>query len=248
MEEIRNIRLDLAYDGSRYHGWQRQKNVITIQALLEEKLKNMLGAAVILIAAGRTDAGVHALSQTCNFKTKSKLDPGTISRGLNALLPEDILIKRAVYVMENFHARYGAKNKTYEYRLLNRPEPDIFLRYYTWHIPQKLDLAAMEACLPHLRGRHDFSSFKSSGSNIKNPIREMMRADLVRGEDGHLTLIFQADGFLRHMVRNMVGTLVQVGRGKWDPGGFAHILGAKDRRAAGKKSPPQGLFLTGIQY
>lgn len=248
MEEGRNIRLDLAYDGGRYHGWQRQKKAITIQALLEDKLQTILDEAIILTAAGRTDAGVHALNQTCNFRTDSKLNPGTIRRALNALLPDDILINRAFYVTQNFHARYGAKAKTYEYRLLNRPEPDIFLRYYTWHIPQELDLAAMEACLPILRGLHDFSSFKSTGSGIKNPVRDMLRAELVRGVEGRVTLVFQADGFLRHMVRNIVGTLVQVGRGRLDPGGFGRILDAKDRQAAGKKSPPQGLFLKGVQY
>ncbi|MFH0844182.1 MAG: tRNA pseudouridine(38-40) synthase TruA [Pseudomonadota bacterium] len=248
MDAKKNIRLILEYDGTRYSGWQRQKGMPTIQEMLEGALHRIIQEPVTVMASGRTDAGVHALHQVCHFITRSNLDPGALKRGLNSLLPDDIHIKEAGYCPLDFHSRFSVKSKTYEYRILNRIEQDVFLRSYVWHIRTKLDLNGLQRCCQILLGRHDFSSFRSSGSGNINPVREMMRAQLELTEQGILHFIFEADGFLRHMVRNIVGTLVEVGRGKRDFEEFKRILASKDRRKAGQKAPPQGLFLTDVRY
>lgn len=244
----KNIRLILAYDGSHYHGWQRQKNRLTIQGIIEEKIQVMVGEPVTLIASGRTDAGVHAVNQVCNFITRSHISPESIKNGLNSLLSDDILVRDAQYVPIEFHARYDAKSKIYEYRILNRKEPDLFQRKYHWHIRGPLDTDEMAKCLTLLVGRYDFSSFRSSGSGNINPVRSLMRAELHVPEDGHLKVIVEADGFLRHMVRNIVGTVVEVGLGKISCGRFKEIFASKDRRLAGIKAPAQGLFLMHVKY
>ena len=248
MAEDKNIKLILEYDGSRYHGWQRQAGLPTLQEMLENKIKTMTGETVSLIASGRTDAGVHALNQVANFKTFTHLDPVTLRKGLNALLPADIFIKQAEYAPVDFNSRYSAKSKVYEYRVLNRSEPDIFLRSYTWHIANALNLEKMAACLSLLIGRHDFSSFKSSGSGILNPVREIIEAEIQGLEDGLLTFSFEADGFMRHMVRNIMGTVVEAGRAKIDVHEFKEIFETRDRRKAGIKAPSQGLFLKMVKY
>lgn len=248
MEEKKNIRLILEYDGSLYHGWQRQKGVSTIQGVMEDRIRMMIKDPVKLIASGRTDAGVHALNQACHFITRSKIDPESFRRGLNSLLPNDIVIKKTEYAPLDFHSRYHAKSKTYEYRILNQEQPNIFLRNYTWHIRGKLELMEMERCLSFLEGKHDFSSFRSSGSGNMNPVREMMRAEIHGPEEGIIRLVFEADGFLRHMVRNIVGTVFEVGRGRIGFDKFVEIFQSKDRRMAGIKAPPQGLFLIEVRY
>ena len=245
----KNIRLILAYDGNRYHGWQRQNNGVTIQEVIEEKLAIMCKAPVKLISSGRTDAGVHALSQVCNFKTRSPIEPEAIKRGLNALLPNDIYVKKAGYTPHEFHARYSAISKTYEYRILNRKSPDIFLRQYVWHIRSPLDKNEMAKCLSILKGSHDFSAFKSSGSNNTNPVRSIFRADLQGPEkEDIIRVVIEADGFLRHMVRNIIGTVVEVGLGKMKLDAFREVLNSKNRQSAGIKAPAQGLFLVSVHY
>jgi tRNA pseudouridine38-40 synthase len=248
MPEEKNIKLILEYDGSRYHGWQRQTGMTTIQEVVEEKIKTMTGETVNVIASGRTDAGVHALYQVANFKTCTHLPPVTLRKGLNALLPEDIFVKQVDDVPMDFNSRYSAKTKIYEYRILNRKEPDIFLRLYAWHISAALNLEKMARCLSQLLGRHDFTSFKSSGSGIVNPVREMTKADMIGPEDDLLHFLFEADGFMRHMVRNIIGTVVEVGRGKIDVDAFMDIFHSRDRKKAGLKAPPQGLFLKMVKY
>lgn len=248
MAEEKNIKLILEYDGSRYHGWQRQASLPTLQEMLENKIKMMTGETISLIASGRTDAGVHALYQVANFKTFTHLDPVTLRKGLNALLPADIFIKQAEYVPLDFNSRFSAKSKVYEYRVLNRREPDIFLRAYAWHITYALNLEKMAASLSLLIGRHDFSSFKSSGSGILNPVREIMKAEIHDLEDGLLTFTFEANGFMRHMVRNIMGTVIQTGRGKMDVHKFKEIFESRDRRKAGIKAPSEGLFLKLVKY
>lgn len=248
MATQKNIRLILAYDGSRYHGWQRQKNAQTIQGVLEDGIQRMTGQPATLIASGRTDAGVHALHQVCHFNTRSDISPESFQRGLNSLVPPDIFIREAAYASPDFHARYGAKSKTYEYRILNRRQPDVFLRFYSWHIRVGLNVDEMKKCLNLLPGRRDFSSFRSSGSGNIDPVRDMTRAEIRTSEGGLLCLLFEADGFLRHMVRNVVGTIVDVGLGKMDAEDFGKILVARDRREAGIKAPAQGLFLKMVRY
>ena len=245
----KNIKLILTYDGSHYHGWQRQNNGVTIQEVVEEKLETMCGGPIKLIASGRTDAGVHATGQVCNFKTGSDIEPGAIKRGLNSLLPDDIHVNAVDYVPGEFHARYSAISKIYEYRILNRAAPNVFLRQHLWHIRMPLDKEAMANCLAILKGRHDFSTFKSSGSNNTNPVRTISRAELSGPDkDEILRIIIEADGFLRHMVRNIVGTVVEVGLGRMVMDEFRAVLESKDRQAAGIKAPAQGLFLISVRY
>jgi tRNA pseudouridine38-40 synthase len=246
--EEKTVRLVLEYDGSRYFGWQRQKREPTIQAILEEAIHHMTGEFSPLIGSGRTDAGVHALHQVCHFRTRSEMPAESLKKGLNALTPRDIFVKEADYAPSGFHARYGAKSKIYEYRVLNRTDPDVFLRAYAWHVPHQLDFKAMEKCMTLLPGRRDFSSFRSSGSGNINPIREMMRSELHRCGDSLVRFLFEASGFLRHMVRNIVGTVVEVGRGKFTTDEFSDIFRARDRRLAGTTAPPQGLYLIMVKY
>jgi tRNA pseudouridine38-40 synthase len=246
--EEKNIRLVLAYDGSRYFGWQRQKHEPTIQGVLEEAIHRMTGDNSPLIASGRTDAGVHALHQVCHFKTHSELPAESLKRGLNALTPEDILVKEVEYVPSDFHSRYSAKSKAYEYRVLNRHDPDVFLRAYAWHVPYRLDFEVMEKCVALLLGRHDFASFRSSGSGNINPEREMVRSELHLSGEGLVRFLFEASGFLRHMVRNIVGTVIQVGWGRFTYDDFSAIFRARDRRLAGLKAPPHGLYLAMVKY
>jgi tRNA pseudouridine38-40 synthase len=251
MEETnaeKNIRLVLAYDGSRYHGWQRQKNGLTVQEVLEDKIETIVQRRVRVTASGRTDAGVHALHQVCNFLIRSCISPEAMRKGLNSLLPEDIFVKVCEQAPLTFHARYSAKSKIYEYRLLNRKDPDIFGRRYLWHVPVALRLGEMRRCLALLVGRHDFSSFRSTGSGNIDPTRCIRRAELQVCEGGVLKVVIEADGFLRHMVRNIVGTVVEVGLGKRDFDSFGRIFESKDRRLAGMKAPPQGLYLVNVLY
>ncbi|MCD6295076.1 MAG: tRNA pseudouridine(38-40) synthase TruA [Deltaproteobacteria bacterium] len=245
---LRNIRLVFAYDGSRYHGWQRQNNGLTIQAVIEERLQLMMQSPVKLLASGRTDAGVHALNQVCNFKTPSQIPVDTLKRGLNALLPPDILVKEATVVPLEFHSRYRAKSKLYEYRILNRQDPDIFRRNVLWHIRFPLDVETMSECLSIIEGTHDFSAFKSSGSANTDPVRTILSNCIESDKDGVLRIIVEGNGFLRHMVRNIVGTLVETGTGRMDLKRFAEVLESGDRRMAGRKAPPQGLFLVAVKY
>jgi tRNA pseudouridine38-40 synthase len=245
---LRNIRFVVAYDGTRYHGWQRQKNGLTIQAVIEERLQLMTQSPVKLLASGRTDAGVHALNQVCNFKTPSQIPIDTLKRGLNALLPPDILVKEATVVPLEFHSRYRAKSKIYEYRILNRQNPDIFRRNVLWHIRLPLDVETMSECLPIIKGTHDFSAFKSSGSANTDPVRTILSTCIESDEDGVLRIIVEGNGFLRHMVRNIIGTLVEAGTGRMDLKRFAEVLESGDRQMAGRKAPPQGLFLVAVKY
>ena len=244
----KNIKLILAYDGTKYHGWQRQKKDTTIQGIIEDMIQKMTGEQVKLISSGRTDAGVHAVNQVCNFITGSNLDPETIKKGLNSLLPDDILIKKAACMPLEFHSRHCAKSKTYNYRILNSKAPDIFRRNYLWHIRVPLKKNKMAKCLPIILGRHDFTSFKSSGSGNTDPVRSVIRAEFHNLEDGLFSFHIEANGFLRHMVRNIVGTLVEVGLGKMDVNRFKEVFDSKNRCLAGKMAPPQGLFLLNVQY
>ncbi|MCF8143787.1 MAG: tRNA pseudouridine(38-40) synthase TruA [Deltaproteobacteria bacterium] len=244
----KNIKLMVAYDGTRYHGWQRQKNAMTLQEVMEAQIRVMTGEAHNLIASGRTDAGVHALNQVCNFVTRSSIPPQSFQKGLNSLLPDDIFIKDVRCVPIQFHSRYSAKSKIYEYRILNSETRDIFQRNFLWQIRPPLNVEAMAVCLSHLRGSHDFSTFRSSGSSNTDPVRSILAAKIHAPENGRLRIVMEADGFLRHMVRNIVGTLVEVGLGKMGPGRFEEIVSMKDRRLAGIKAPPQGLFLVDVRY
>lgn len=244
----KNIRLILAYDGTRYHGWQRQKNQKTIQEVVEHSIQIITGEQVKLFASGRTDAGVHALNQVCNFTTRSTVPLLAMQKGLNSLLPDDILVKSVDYVPHTFHSRYSARTKIYEYRILNRDSPDIFRRHFLWHIRLPLDIGKMNDCISLLTGTRDFSSFMSAGSGTTSAVRTVSRAEIKGPDQDLFRIVIEADGFLRHMVRNIVGTAVEAGLGRISQERFREIIDLKDRKTAGPKAPARGLFLVEVRY
>lgn len=248
MERVRTIKLTIEYDGTNYQGWQTQPKRKTLQGVLEEKLKQITGEEVHVIGSGRTDAGVHALGQVAHFKTRTKIEVPSLQRALNSLLPKDILVMRVEEVGKEFHARRQAKSKLYEYRILNQPLRSVFHRFYSWHIPQRLDLEEMKKATKLLIGEQDFSSFQSSGSSPKTSVRKVLRARWKNDREGVLRFEIEANGFLKQMVRAIVGTLVEVGRGKLSPEEFQKIIQSKDRRKAGPTAPPHGLFLKEVRY
>ncbi len=244
----RNIKLVLEYDGSGYHGWQRQAGPLSIQEVIESRLGVMLGKGVGIHASGRTDAGVHAKGQVVNFHTRTSLKPDEILRGLNSLLPDDIVVLRAEEVDGSFHARFSAVSKVYEYHVLNRPVPSALLRNYAWHVRRPLAPAPMEECLKRICGRNDFSAFTASGSPTSSTERNMLRAELERPRPDLLKFTYEANGFLRRMVRNLTGTIVEVGKGKRTAYDFERIIRSGDRKQAGMTAPGHGLYLISVNY
>jgi tRNA pseudouridine38-40 synthase len=250
----RNIKLLLAFDGTRYAGWQKQKSMQTVQGVIEEKLQIMTGEEISLHGAGRTDAGVHALGMVANYHTKATIPCLGFYRGLNSMLPMDIRVLEASEVEMNFHARIDAKVKTYWYFFNNSEIQLPTERLYAAHFFADLDFEAMRHGLAYLVGKHDFSSFEGSGSrdqisSKRGAVRTVIEASLeALGTSGNHRLIITGDGFLRHMVRNIVGTILEVGKGKLSQNDIAAILAAKDRAAAGPTAPAAGLFLKEIFY
>jgi tRNA pseudouridine38-40 synthase len=248
LQAKRNFKLVLEYDGCNYHGWQRQQGVLTIQEVLEARLEVMLGDTIGARASGRTDAGVHAWGQVVNFYARTRLMPEDIQRGLNSLLPPDIVVLEADEVPDSFHARFSATSKKYEYLILNRPVPSALSRRSAWHVRRHLHLDPIRECLHSILGCHDFSAFMASGSSVSSTERCMLAAD-VQIRDSHLVVLsFEANGFLRHMVRNIVGTLVEVGKGKRTAEEFIEVLKSKDRGRAGMTAPAHGLYLVNVRY
>ena len=241
------VKLVLEYDGSRYAGWQRQPDQPTVQEAVETALFQLTQETVSVIGAGRTDSGVHALGQVASFRIERQWTPRQWIRGLNARLPDDIAVRSAALASEDFHARYGARGKLYEYRIVNRAERPAVERAFVWHVHKPLDQRAMEQAAVHLIGTHDFSSFEGTLTDNEDPVCHLRQLSLAR--DGDLISIqAYADRFLKHMVRAIVGTLVEVGHGKRTPDSLNTILAAKDRRAAGRTAPPHGLFLARVDY
>jgi tRNA pseudouridine38-40 synthase len=246
---MKNFRLIIEYDGTNYHGWQRQAAEPTVQAEIEQALSVMTRSDITLIGAGRTDAGVHALGQVAHFRCETRLDPTAILKGLNSLLPSDIAICDCRLVPEEFHARFAAQSKIYRYRILNRATRAAVGRNYSWFIHRPLDVRAMQQAAQIIVGRHDFKAFESAGSPRAHTVRHVMAAAWVEEPDqGLLTFQIEADGFLRGMVRNIVGTLVAAGLGKLQPADVAAILASRDRRRAGATAPPRGLFMVTVNY
>ncbi len=245
---MRNIKLVIEYDGTNYHGWQVQPNGLTIQEVIEEKIQIMTRQRVRLTGSGRTDAGVHALGQVANFRTTSTIPIEGFHRGLNSLLPPDIAIQSAEEVDLQFHAQYGAKRKTYRYVILRRESASALFRHYSWRLRGPLDLPAMEEATRCLRGRQDFTSFQGAEADTEDPVREVFQVRWSKKDSDFLHFTMEADGFLKHMVRNIVGTLAEVGKGKRSPEQFGQVLRARDRRQAGMTAPPQGLFLVEVKY
>lgn len=241
------IKLTLEYEGTHYAGWQRQPNQPTIQEALETAITNVTRQTIPVVAAGRTDAGVHAMGQVVSFRIDRDMTAYEWTMALNAHLPSDISVRAVDFPAPEFHARYKAKGKLYRYRILNRSPRPALDRQLLWHVYKPLDDAAMnQAALP-LIGSHDFSSFETQPTENEDPICHLQRLVVIR--EGHeLRIEAYADRFLKQMVRSLVGTLVDVGQGKRAPESFTAILAARDRRAAGKTAPPQGLCLIRVDY
>jgi tRNA pseudouridine38-40 synthase len=242
-----NIKLTVEYDGTNYHGWQIQPSGETIQSVLERAVSTFLRKPTRVIGSGRTDAGVHALGQVVNFHSDKDFDLYRIQRALNALTPEDITIKEVEIVADSFDARRDGRARVYEYRILNRSTPSPFHLNRAWRLHDRLDLEAMRAAIPCLLGEHDFSSFRAAGCDAAHPVRKVYRASLDQ-RDELLVFTIEATAFLRHMVRNIVGTLVDVGRGLRAPQSFRGLLEARDRTKAGATAPARGLFLVQVKY
>lgn len=243
----RRLKLLLAYDGSGYHGWQRQKNAPTVQEALEEALARLLGEEVRVTGSGRTDAGVHALGQWASFTTACPLPLAKLPAALNGLLPGAIRALRAEEAEPGFDARRDACWKRYLYRLYFAWQPSPFAANYAWQLGEELDLAGMEEAAAYLLGPHDFSAFRSSGSTAGSPVRTIYQAGFAcRGRE--LLFYIAGDGFLYHMVRNLVWTLVQVGRGLRSPGSFLEELGSERCTYLNSPAPAAGLYLQQVGY
>lgn len=246
---MRTIRLDLEYDGTHYHGWQVQPNAPTIQETLEKALHPILGDKVRVVGAGRTDAGVHALGQVGHFRTASEREVQALFRGVNSLLPEDIVVKGVTETSPDFHARRSALLKRYEYWILNDPNRSAFHHRFLWHVRTELDVERMQRAAARLIGEHDFSSFQASGGEAgKHAIRHLRLLEIRPFRKGFLRIAAEANAFLRGMVRILTGTLVDVGRGRIEERALPAILEAKDRRVAGRTAPGKGLFLVRVLY
>jgi tRNA pseudouridine38-40 synthase len=243
----RTLKLTLAYDGTRFVGWQRQAKGDSVQGLLEEALARFEGASVTLHGAGRTDAGVHALGQVASVTVHFDHDVAMLQRALNAQLPPDVRVLAVAEMDETFHARFSARSKTYQYRIRNTAVSDPFDRHYVWHLPEPLNLGAMERAADSLVGTHDFTAFQSSGSGTSESTRTITRS-VWCDTRGLLAYEISGDGFLRHMVRAIVGTLVEIGRGRREPATMAALLERRPRAEAGATAPAHGLFLLHVDY
>jgi len=245
---MRNIKMIVEYDGTRYHGWQRQANMITIQQVLEESIGTITQEKIRVIGSGRTDAGVHAINQVANFKTDSRIEVRNLLNGTNSLLPHDIVIKEISDVNETFHARYDARGKVYCYQIYNKPFRSALYRNYAWHIREPLEIEKMKESAMLLKGTFDFSSFCAANCGIKNHVRTVLNIDIEKNTRNMITICIEANGFLKYMVRNIVGVLVDVGKGILSPLDVLRILEAKDRTQARITAPACGLFLKEVRY
>lgn len=244
---MRTLKITLAYDGTRFVGWQRQADGESIQGLLEDALARFEGGPVAAHGAGRTDAGVHALGQVASVRVTFAHDVGTLTRALNAHLPADVRVVCVEDAEDGFHARFSASGKTYRYQIRNTTTATPFDRAFVWHLPEPLSLAPMTTAAALLIGTHDFSAFRSVGSDISSPVRTVTRSEW-RNNAGLLTYEISGDGFLRHMVRAIVGTLVEIGRGWRQPEEISGLLTGATRADAGATAPPLGLFLASVDY
>lgn len=270
---MRNIKLTLAYDGTEFHGWQIQPGCRTIQGSILEVAERLIASPTVVQGAGRTDAGVHALGQVANFHTASRLPPAEFHRAFNALLPAAIRVVGAEEVDLHFHSRWNALAKTYQYRIFRGPVLNPFNRFYALHYPVPLDEAAMAEAARRFEGLHDFTCFAAAAGGPQenrreaNPIREILSSELIRrpspafgppaspegpADAGRCSdeLVFRVRGksFLRHMVRKLVGTLLDVGRGRYSPEDVDRLFEARDRSRSGPTAPPQGLCLLSVEY
>ncbi|MCH3949404.1 MAG: tRNA pseudouridine(38-40) synthase TruA [Acidaminococcus sp.] len=248
MSERHMIKAIVAYDGTDYQGFQRQTRYgVGIQQILEKALSTALHEPILIKAAGRTDAGVHALGQVISFETSSPIPPENYRRAVAHLLPKDIALREAEVVPDEFHARFDAVDKTYRYEVDYSPLPDPCAQRFAWLVREKISLDAMNEAAALLVGTHDFSSFQNHGSQETSPVRTMYEAHWTQ-EGNRYFFTIRGDGFLYRMVRNIVGCLVKVGTGKWTKDDFAAVMAAHDRKKAGMAAPACGLFLMHVSY
>ena len=258
-----HFKITLAYDGTGYVGWQRQASGPSVQGLLEGALRDLDERDVTLTGAGRTDAGVHALGQVAAFTLHRALPASAIVRALNARLPDAVRVLSAEEVPSTFHPRFGARRKTYRYRIWNGEVISPFERRYAWHLVGALDAGAMQAAAQQLVGRHDFAAFQATGSPVSTTQREIFvsriedceprigigQESAIRNpQSAILSYTITGTGFLRHMVRIIVGTLVEIGRGRQPVASIDRLLTSRDRTVAGPTAPPEGLFLVTVEY
>jgi len=258
------FKITLAYDGTDYVGWQRQANGVSIQALIEDALRELDGRDVTVTGAGRTDAGVHAFGQVAAFTIARELEPDSVARALNAHLPQAIRVIGAEEAPAGFHPRFGARAKTYRYRIWNDEVMSPFDRGYAWHIPGALDVDAMAAAARLVEGRHDFAAFQATGSSVATTEREIFASLILRQAQDERSadplvvslsnhepvVVYEVSGsgFLRHMVRIIVGSLVEIGRGRQPVEWIGDAIAGRDRAGAGPTAPPHGLFLVRVDY
>ena len=246
---MRSLKLTLSYDGTNYVGWQRQLNGLSIQQLIEEALAPMEpgGQPPTVVGAGRTDAGVHAIAQVASVNVASDLSATSVQRALNNRLPADIRVTDSVEAPLGFHAQFHARGKAYRYRLVRAQVLSPFDRWFVWHHPMRFDVGAMRRAAAGFLGTHDFASCQARGAFIRDTTRTIHRLD-VHDDGSEIRFEVEGDGFLRQMVRTIVGTLDDVGRGLRTPESIAGVLDARDRRAAGPTAPAQGLTLVSVKY
>ena len=247
IKKMNKYKILIQYVGTKYNGWQIQKDQATVQGVIRDAIYQLTGETVSLVGAGRTDSGVHALGQIAHFKLERKLLLDRLRRSLNGVLPWDIRIMRVNLATEPFHAQRDALQKRYEYRIFNAEVLPPFLRGYVYHLPRILDFEVMQAAASKLIGSHDFKGFAAKASRIKDSTREIFLSRVLK-KGRHITYQVEGNGFLHHMVRNFVGTLVEVGRNQRSARDIVRILQSRDRQLAGPTAPPQGLYLMKVWY
>lgn len=245
---MRNIKLTIEFDGTRYKGWQKQKDVATVQGAIEKAIKKITKEEEIeLHGSSRTDAGVHAKAMAASFLTNSRVPAERFREAINTKLPDDIAIIKSEEIDENFHARFSSKGKMYSYTIVNREEKVALMRNYSYAVKDKLDLQKMKEACKYIIGEHDFNAFKSAGSTVKTSVRTVHNIEIIKKDD-IIKIYVSGDGFLYNMVRIIVGTLLEVGKNKIKPEEVKSIIESKDRRNAGPCVPPNGLVLEKVFY
>lgn len=244
---MKNIKLIIEYDGTEYHGWQEQINAKSVQKVIKDALNKITGEKIILHGAGRTDAGVHAFAQAANFLTNCNIPADRFKYALNGMLPDDIVVKLSEEVDLSFHARKSALSKEYVYKIMTGDSPSAIMARYAYYYPYKMDLDKIIKTSSYLIGKHDFASFKASGSSVKTSVRTI-KSIKIKNDDGMIRFDIEADGFLYNMVRIIIGTLLMIDRKGYNKDYIEHILKSKDRSLAGPTVPAKGLYLYKVYY